>query len=185
MKDDCELSYLLMASLFWVENEQETGYESFVRQYIPQIFTKLLTEEHCRHWQPEVNQAIQRRNLELIRLVASMLKNNVYNSSLTPVMCGLLDPDCFFFVKNKHGNPPSYNSVTNLNVPSNNNGNDYTIESSAFPYTVELLEEFGQNDGFTQLNRYFSLLSNMADVTQFLKTFANSIHFLSVSTQLQ
>ena len=110
MKDDCELSYLLMASLFWVENEQETGYESFVRQYIPQIFTKLLTEEHCRHWQPEVNQAIQRRNLELIRLVASMLKNNVYNSSLTPVMCGLLDPDCFFFVKNKHGNPPSYNS---------------------------------------------------------------------------
>ena len=110
MKDDCELSYLLMASLFWVENEQETGYESFVRQYIPQIFTKLLAEEHCRHWQPEVNQAIQRRNLELIRLVASMLKNNVYNSSLTPVMCGLLDPDCFFFVKNKHGNPPSYNS---------------------------------------------------------------------------
>ena len=70
--------------------------------------------------------------------------------------------------------------VTNLNVPSNNNGNVYTIESSAFPYTVELLEEFGQNDGFTQLNRYFSLLSNMADVTQFLRTFANSIHFLSV-----
>ena len=114
MKDDCELSYLLMASLFWVENEQETGYESFVRQYIPQIFTKLLTEEHCRHWQPEINQAIQRRNLELIRLVASMLKNNVYNSSLTPVMCGLLDPDCFFFVKNKHGNPPSYNSGTSF-----------------------------------------------------------------------
>ena len=71
--------------------------------------------------------------------------------------------------------------VTNVNAPSNNNGNVYTIESSAFPYTVELLEEFGQNDGFTQLNRYFSLLSNMADVTQFLKTFANSIHFLSVS----
>ena len=68
--------------------------------------------------------------------------------------------------------------MTNLNAPSNNNGNVYTIESNAFPYTVELLEEFGQNDGFTQLNRYFSLLSNMADVTLFLKTFANSIHFL-------
>ena len=71
--------------------------------------------------------------------------------------------------------------MTNLNAPSNNNGNVYTIESNAFPYTVELLEEFGQNDGFTQLNRYFSLLSNMADITLFLKTFANSIHFLSVS----
>ena len=52
--------------------------------------------------------------------------------------------------------------VTNLNVPSNNNGNVYTIESSAFPYTVELLEEFGQNDGFTQLNRYMCVFIDIA-----------------------
>ena len=57
---------------------------------------------------------------------------------------------------------PCARAITNS--PPNNNGSVYTIESSLFPYTVELLEEFGHHDGFTQLNRllytYYVIISS-------------------------
>jgi hypothetical protein len=154
-----------------------------------------LIEDHCRFWPSEVNESIQRRNLELIRLVACMFKNNVFNSGLTLTLHNLLDPESFFFVKNKHGTPPTYaasvdggadgggGDVDEGGGGNNNNRSSsdlsFTIHSSTFPYTVELLEEFGSNGGFAQINKYFSLLSNINEVAKFLQIFSNSIHFLT------
>ena len=130
-----------------------------------------------------------------------MFKNNVFNSGLTLTLHNLLDPESFFFVKNKHGTPPTYaasvdggadgggGDVDEGGGGNNNNRSSsdlsFTIHSSTFPYTVELLEEFGLNGGFAQINKYFSLLSNINEVAKFLQIFSNSIHFLTVRTAVR
>ena len=113
-----------------------------------------------------------------------MLKNNVFNSTLIETLHDLLNPESFFFVKNKHGTPPSYDSIdaSDSSEGNNNNQNNFTLQSSTFPYVIDLLEEFGLNGGFGQINKYFSLLSNISEVAKFLQIFSNSIHFLTVSS---
>ena len=127
-----------------------------------------------------------------------MLATKHFPSSLGPFQ-PLFDPDSFFFVKNKHG-PPSYSTISAATSPpsydstydeetstTNTSSTDqadtkFTQGNGQFPYNDEIIDHFGRSGGFNHLAEFFHLFSNIDQIAKFLQTFANSIHFLSVSS---
>lgn len=99
-----------------------------------------------------------------------------------PLSCFIIfDCDAFFFVKNKHGAPPSYSSVTEAEAEVTPKPEKlFTTSNSLFPFIDEILETFGREGGFDRLVDFLTHFPDIQQVAKFLQTFANSISFLAV-----
>lgn len=183
IRDGQELDELLELA----KNEQierSDQFDEFITTVLPKCFNKLLCEDCARYWSQDSSQHIQRRNQQLVSLLAHLLSRQLYD--LVPLSCFVLfDPDCLFYVKNKHGPPPSYTSITTSDNDDDNSSNKeenkFTQSNTLFPYVDEVLERFGQSNGFDQLQAFIKHFSHINQIAKFLQMFANSISFLSVS----